>query len=99
MQDEALSSVPRKDRPLPEDLEDYKTVYPEGDPDYNDVRPELNAWLYDYRRKQDEDRGTDDGRIPFEEDELVQGGRSGYDPTQFDALRSAIQRAPSAPPR
>lgn len=99
MQDESLSIVPRDERPVPDELTNYKSVYPDGDPQYDNVRPQLAAWLYDYRRKQDEDRGKEDGREPFEDDAVVQGGRSGYDPESFEGIERAIQRAPATPRR
>lgn len=79
--------VPRKDRPSPDELLEYTTQYIDGEPDYDeaDVRPQLGAWLYDYRRKQEEERdqkAESDGREPFD-DVLIDGARTGFDPDSF----------------
>ena len=102
MQDEALQMVPRAERPTAEELMDYSPQYEHDEEDYTDVRSQLGVWLYDHRRRQDEERENRDGRVPFEEDETMRHGNAhGYEggAEGLEAIRSAIQGAPSRPRR
>lgn len=80
--------VPRKDRPLPEDLEGYVRQSP-PEPDFTLYRRELGDWLADHRREEEEKRENEsNGRQPLfgheQNDYLVEGGRRGFNRDDFD---------------
>ena len=96
--------IPREERPTVQDLESYTQVYDGNDEqDYDglnggpNVRDQLAQWLYDYRRRQDEERARKgDKKLLYKEDStLSRANREGSD---FDAIQEAI-RASSSKPR
>jgi len=85
---EAFQTVPRKDRPSVEELENY-VRRSEPDLDYSAYRRESWDWLTDYRREEEEKReqqASGRQRLPGHEtnEYLVNGGRRGFNPDDFD---------------
>lgn len=99
---EGMQSIPRKNRPQPEDLEGYERQYP-LDPDLTLYRREGLDWLYDYRREEEEKRERQESQretLPGHEpnDYLVNGGRRGFDRDSFDLdLDRAVRTVQSRP--
>lgn len=88
-----MASVPREERPTPEDLEGYTESKYEPDPDLSLYMHERHIWLYDWRRAQEEKR--DSGREPL----ALHGDpeqSTGYDKNEF-FLRKAVNSIRSRP--
>jgi hypothetical protein len=99
MTNEGWQMIPRDKRPLPEELDGYERKY-EYDPDYVMYRPEQAAYLYDYRREEEQKRERDSGKgtplYPDEDNPQIIGGRRGFDPDTFD-LNRAVSTSKSRP--
>lgn len=89
MDSEALSYVPREERPSLEDLEGYTESRFDPDPDYTLYLKELHVWLHDWRREQEQKRQDGKELLPLHGDPEQ---RTGYDEaTFFDDVKKKIK--------
>ena len=95
IQDEQVYMIDREARPTLEDLVGYTQIYPNEETDYDEgnggkgYRDELAQWLYDHRRRQDEERARQKDKKPlYEDNALARANREGSD---YESLEKALR--------
>jgi hypothetical protein len=90
--------IPRKDRPMPDELDGYEREF-DDDPDYSQYRRERANFIYDWQRREEIKRIEDEKRTPLEGHDLgppPRGSQTGFDKDGF-SLASVVKTIETRP--